>query len=295
MSRTSAAEYGPYVPPGGLGVMDAVRLGWDLFRKDFWPIWVVGLVAYIILFGVNMVGGIVGIVPIVGPLVNGCLTLAVGIFVQPALTAGLFYAIRRKIDGAPVQVNDLFEGFRQRYWQSVVAVLPPIVISIVGVLFIGVIVLGVLALGFHVFDGHMNDEQVVLAILVSVGAASPVIVAIILVSVLFLFSFLAVWDHPESGWEAVKDSVRIVKDHYWSVLGLVLLFGLIGLAAALAGIIACCVGLFFTVPVVMVWYHAALIYLYRSWTGRPLAQPAAGGGPYGEGPLAPTSIEPPAV
>jgi uncharacterized membrane protein len=105
-----------------------------------------------------------------------------------------------------------------------------------------------------------------------------------------------VWDHPESGWQAMKDSVRVVKAHYMSSLGMILLFALIGLAAALVGILACCVGVFFTAPLVMVWFNATLIYLYRSWTGQPLVQPIAVEVPAeGAGPVAPTDIEPPPV
>jgi uncharacterized membrane protein len=127
-----------------------------------------------------------------------------------------------------------------------------------------------------------------------VAVGLPVLVGLMVVGLLFMFSFVAVWDYPGSGWEAVKASVRVAKDHLLSLFGLALLFLVIGLGAYLAGLIACCVGIFFTMPVCMLWFSATIIYLYRAWTGQPLVQPlAASAPPYGQGPVPPTSIEPP--
>ena len=103
---------------GAVGVMDAVRMGWRLMMADFWAGGVGGLVAYAILAAVGVVGGVIGIVPILGPIVNGCIQLAAGIFVQPPIMAGLFYAIRNCIDGSPPQAGEVFEGFRHHVMHS---------------------------------------------------------------------------------------------------------------------------------------------------------------------------------
>ncbi len=270
--------------PGGetLGVMDAVRMGWRLLMADFWPIWLIGLVAFAIQMGCGLPGAI--------PYIGACIQLAVAIFVQPPLIAGLFYAIRNSIDGSPAQVGEVFEGFRQRYWQSVVTVILPLVIGFVGTLLIGGIIAGAVVIG----DEAGGDEEIAVAVLLSLIIVIPLFIVMFLVGLLFMFSLVAVWDHPESGWEAVKDSVRIVKAHLMSCVGYALLCGLIGMAAYLLGAIACCVGIFFTMPFVTVWLSASTIYLYRSWTGQPLVQPIAVEPPAeGTGPVAPADIEPP--
>ena len=273
--------------PGGetLGVMDAVRMGWRLMMADFWPIWLIGLVAYAIQMGCGVVNAM--------PYIGGCLALAVGIFVQAPLGAGLFFAVRRRIDGAPAQVGDLFEGFRERYWPSVVAVLLPMGLALAfGLLIFG----GAVAAGgvMSGFGEHLSEDDMLVVVGVAMLVLVPLCIVFGLVMLLFVFSQLAVWDHPESGWQAMKDSVRVVKAHYMSTLGLMLLFALIGLAAGILGFLACCVGVFFTMPVAMVWFNAAAIYLYRSWTGQPLVQPIAEEPPAeGAGPVAPTDIEPP--
>jgi len=280
----------PQDVPGGetLGVMDAVRMGWHLMMADFWPIWLLGLVVYAIQAGCGVVGAT--------PYIGGCIALAVGIFVQAPLNAGLFFAVRRCIDGAPANVGDVFEGFRQRYWPSVVAILLPTGLSFAFGLLVAGGVFAAIGVGGAFGNHHVSEEEMLAAAGVALIVLVPLGIVFGLIMLLFVFSQLAVWDHPESGWQAMKDSVRVVKAHYMSSLGMILLFALIGLAAALAGILACCVGVFFTAPLVMVWFNATLIYLYRSWTGQPLVQPIAVEPPAeGAGPVAPTDIEPPPV
>jgi uncharacterized membrane protein len=97
--------------------------------------------------------------------------------------------------------------------------------------------------------------------------------ALLIVRLFFTFTLLAIWDRQDSGVEALKISMRLVKEHFWSVLGLTLLFVPIGIGAFLVGVLACIVGLLITIPAVTMWYKITLVYLYRSWTGQPLVQP----------------------
>ena len=136
-------------------------------------------------------------------------------------------------------------------------------------------------------------------VLLGIGVVVFVVVAMI-VRLFFTFALLAIWDTPTSGGDAIRASYRLVKDHFWSVVGLSLLFALIVVGAAIAGLLACCVGLYFTLPIVSIWYTGALIYLYRSWTGQALVQPVlqaspTAGAPGGEGPIPPSAIEPPST
>jgi uncharacterized membrane protein len=134
------------------------------------------------------------------------------------------------------------------------------------------------------------------AMTVMVVVMVPLILAAGVFQLFFLFALIAVWDHPESGWEAAKASMRLVKDHFWSVLGYGLLCGWNAFGVMLAGMLACGVGILFAAPFLWVWFAASTIYLYRLWTGRPLVQPRrAGGGAAAEGgPIPPTDIQPPA-
>ena len=286
MSQTSTFQ--TEQSPGTVGVIDALGMGWRLLMGDFWRLWLVALVPMAIQMGASLIGQCFGAIPFVGPVFSCGIGLLMGLFVQPALAVGLFFAIRRKIDSAEVEVGNVFEGFRQRYWQSVVASLPPFGVGLVIGVAVVVIVAVVVLVGFGL-EPNPQDEEVAVAALVGLGLSLPVIIIGILVSILFTFSLLAVWDHPESGWEAVKDSVRLVKSHYLSTLGFAILAVLIMLAAAVAGTIALCVGTLITMPAAAALLHAAVIYLYRSWTGQPLVQPISpvSDGPAGWSPAAP--------
>jgi len=287
MSQDTSWEMRQGLPgEGSLGVMDAIAMGWRLLKGDFWALWVVALVAVAILMGCGMFGII--------PYIGGCISLAVQIFVQPPLMAGLFFVISRRIDGGKPDVAMLFEGFRQRYWQSVVAMLPIMLAGVaIGIVTVGVMIATMAATGGFE-GGEPREEEMAVIMTIMLVAMVPLILAVMVFQLFFLFALIAVWEHPESGWEAAKASMRLVKDHFWSALGYALLCGLIAIGASLAGMLACCVGVFFTGPAVSVWFAASTIYLYRSWTGRPLVQPiAAGGAAAGGGPIPPTDIQPP--
>jgi len=298
MSQDTSWEMRQGLPgEGRLGVMDALSMGWRLLKSDFWALWVVALVMMAILMGC----GIFGMIPYIG----GCISLAVQIFIQPPLVAGLFFVISRRIDGGKPDVAMLFEGFRQRYWQSVVAILPVMLAGLAVGIIVAVVMIATVAATGGFSGGEPTDEEMAVIGITLVVVMVPLVLAMVVFQLFFLFALIAVWEHPESGWEAAKASMRLVKDHFWSALGYGLLFALIGFGAALVGMLACCVGVFFTGPAVWTWFAGSTIYLYRSWTGRPLVQPIAAGGAAAEGgpvrrslgeggPIPPTDIQPPA-
>ena len=256
----------PGQPAAPLGVIDALGMGWRLMMSDFWNLWLAAFVLQLILFGASSILGFIATV-----------------LVQPPLVAGLYWLVLRKIDGASVKIGDVFEGFQQRFGQSVLAWLP---VSLAGMVFgmaIAVVVMVTMFGGMAIAEaGRHQDEgaiaaAVVLGILLGGGLLFILFLALSIFCLFFTFVFAAVWDHPESGWEAVRTSARLVWGRFWSILGLTILLVLIGTAANLVGMLACCVGVLFTTPVVMVWQTAAIAYLYRSWTGQALVQPLAQG------------------
>ena len=257
-----ALPAGPGQPAAPLGVLEALGMGWRLMMSDFWALWLPAFVVTLIIMGASNFG------------------IVAAVLVQPPLIAGLYWLVARKIDGAPVKLGDAFEGFQKRFGQSVLAMLP---VSLAGMVFglaIAAVIMVAMFGGAAIAEaGSHGDEGaiaavVMLGILLGGGLMLVLGLALIIFCMFFTFVFPAVWDHPESGWEAMRVSARLVRSRFWSVLGLMILFVLIGMAANLVGMIACCIGILFTAPVAMVWQAAAIIYLYRSWTGRPLAQGA---------------------
>ena len=272
-----------YEPPaGGLGIMDALGMGWRLMKADFWQLWTVAIVL-ILLF-----------------MASSCVPF--GYFVAfPPLAAGFVYVLARRIDGGAVQTGGLFEGFRQRFSESLLSMLPLLIVwAVLWIVEIAVYVaflLPAIMLGESSRGGHGDEADMMMAAAFGILGLVIVLVsiAVAVFQMFFLFAPMAVWDRPKAGWEAAKDSMRLVRSHFWSVLGFCLLALLIFVAAEIAGILACCIGLIFTIPAVYVWLGASAIYLFRSYTGRPLVQPVSeGGAAPGVWPLLPASVEPPA-
>ncbi|MCX5654886.1 MAG: hypothetical protein NTY65_09595 [Planctomycetota bacterium] len=265
MRETSAAEVPPQPSGPALGVIEAMRMGWRLLMSDFWMLWLLALVLFAVLMGVGLVSCCLL-----------CLAPLVMFFVHPPLEAGLFKALKGRIDGDAVNFNDLFAAFPECYWQAVLAGLPAMAID--GAM---QVVQFPVRIAFQ-FAEPLSRElhypaEVLIPVIIGAGAVVLLIfVALLIFRLFFAFSMLAIWDRKESGIEAIKTSMRLVKDHFWSILGLSLLFVLIGIAAAIVGLLACLVGMAITIPAVRVWHQITLVYLYRSWTGQPLVQPLPG-------------------
>ncbi len=267
---------------GRLGVLDAVGMGWRLMMGDFWLLWLVSFIAHLITG------------------FSGPAALVVG----PPMAAGVFYVLGRRMRGERVEVGQVFQGFSQRFKQSFIAGLMPYGVQIIAPMiwlpFHIVLVFAAMGGTAAASENEAAGLVVFFSALCMDFAIYGVLMLVVLVTKMFFtFAQCAVWDHPESGWEAAKFSVRLVCDHLGSVIGLFLLFALIWILGMVGGYAACCVGLFFTMPLVSLWYSATLICLYRSWTGQALVQPVVqasptAGAPGGEGPIPPSDIQPPA-
>jgi hypothetical protein len=253
------AAPGQGMPEQPIGVMDALGTGWRLMLSDFWFFWGTAALA-------ALVAAVAGVVPL-GSFVAG-----------PPLAAGVAFVYMRRIDGIPVTAGKVFEGFSQRFGESIVSTLPLLIVM--AVLSITTIVAAVLVIVIPLIDliRNMNPTagpdlsvlmpKILVFDVISTAAAVPEW----LVMMFFAFAPVAVWDHPQAGWEAGRTSIRLAAGHFWSMLGLTVLGWLILMAATIVGSIACCIGVVFTYPFAMGWLMASLVYLYRSWTGQPRVQ-----------------------
>jgi len=296
MTQSPPPAAGATAAPADLGVIEAMRMGWRLLMADFWMLWLLAFVKGAVEMGIGLV-----------TCCLCCLAPLVGFFVEPPLMAGLFRGVKRRVDGGPVDVGDLFSAFPMCYWSSVLAGLPVVAIDAVAAVAQNVaqtsIRLPIQIAHPLAVEFGTSEEEKVLVVLGTLAAGGLVAllataVALVLIGARFLFQFalLALWDTPASGVEALKTAAGFIKTRFWSVLGLAVLFVLLQVAAGIVGLLACVVGLLITVPAVTAWYYITMVYLYRSWTGQPLVQPIAEEPPaYDPGPMQPTDIEPPPV
>ena len=123
---------------------------------------------------------------------------------------------------------------------------------------------------------HLILASFVTGILTMLGFLCLILPGIFL-CVAWFFTLPLVIDKRLDFWPAMRVSLRTITKHWWKFLGFLLVLGLVNLA----GLLACCVGVFVTIPVSL----AALMYAYEDIfnpPGVPLAPPAQGGVPGAE-------------
>jgi uncharacterized membrane protein len=119
--------------------------------------------------------------------------------------------------------------------------------------------------GFGKPFGVLTATYIVVGLLVYLGLALCLIPGIYL-AIAWIFALPLVIDKKLGFWEAMELSRKVVKKNWWTVFALALLAGLVGSA----GIVVCCIGVFFTVPLT----YAILMYAYEDIFGPTTTQTA---------------------
>ena len=109
--------------------------------------------------------------------------------------------------------------------------------------------------GFGPSTGQLILLSLVMNILTLIGYVCCLIPGIYL-AVAWIFSIPLVIDRQMGFWEAMELSRKMVNKHWFLVFAFLLVYGLL----SLSGIIACCIGIFVTLPIGI----AALMYAYET-------------------------------
>ncbi|MDB6122589.1 MAG: hypothetical protein JWQ71_1582 [Pedosphaera sp.] len=198
---------------------------WELLKKNFWP--VVGITALVLIAagGINQILGLfsrTAMQDLMRGEVSGLrifmvsITMILGMPVYSLFYGGLYLYYLKLIRGEPATIGDAFSGFT----------IAPVQLALVG-----------LATG----------------ILVLIGCLACLIPGIYL-GIAWAFAMPLVMDKQLGFWQAMELSRKVVTKHWFMILGLMLLVGLV----SAAGIIACCIGIFVTFPI----GYIALMYAY---------------------------------
>jgi hypothetical protein len=158
------------------------------------------------------------------------------------LTAGLYWPYILRLRGQPTEIGDFFAGFKRGFVNLMlcqivmslliaVCILPPAIVFGVSV-----------ALRF----GRHSPAGIGLLVIAGVLLVAAILAAIYLGTCWFYALPLAI-DRQMSFWDAMKLSKRKVSQHWWQVFGLTFVGGLVGAA----GVILCCVGVVFTMPIAL--------------------------------------------
>ena len=210
---------------------DCISRGWELVKKNFWPVVGVNFLVFLVITVFNQLTGL-----ITRPIFNAMiqqhqfsaggiavilLVAVLGAPVYMILISGLNKFFLKLIRGEQAGVGDAFSGF-----------------------------------------GPMTGQLILLGLVANtlclIGYALCVIPGIFL-QVAWLFSVVLVIDRQMDFWDAMELSRKMVCKHWWLVFGFFIVYSLV----VVAGIIACCVGILVTMPIGI----AAMLYAYENIFG----------------------------
>ncbi|MGH9961248.1 MAG: hypothetical protein ACREBC_29675, partial [Pyrinomonadaceae bacterium] len=195
--------------------------GWSLLRDQYWLF--VGMV-----FVAFLLGGLVPFGIVLGPMM-----------------CGIYMALFRRRRGELVEFGILFKGF-DYFGEAVIATLihyVPMVMIIIP--FYIVLYGGMFLIMPRQGAGEPDPSSVIAFFAVLAVFGLVMMVLIVLISVIFTFSYPLIVDRKLSGIDAVKLSAKAALANFWPLLGLLLLNGLVGFA----GLLLCYVGIFLALPV----------------------------------------------
>jgi uncharacterized membrane protein len=256
---SATAASAPLTADYQLDIGDTLAKGWRLLQSDFGLLFGATLLFLLISGGLSLLGQI--------PLAGVFASLTQFVIGGP-LAGGLFYLFLRRLRGEPVQLGDMFDGFRHAFLQLFLA---QFVTNLLGVLcMIPVGVVGVILLGPKFVQlaerGSVGDpSQLILSMLSE--ALAPLVLTVLLcavplavISVRLSFTTLLVLDRRIEFWPAIKLSWQRTGMHFWSCLGTAMLTGIV----VAAGVLLCGIGLLFTMPIGFACYAVAYQTVFRS-------------------------------
>jgi uncharacterized membrane protein len=232
-----------------------ITRGWELVKNNMGLLFV-GALLYLLIEGA--VGGLAGI-PLIGPLFSIANFICSG-----PLMGGVFYLFIRVNRGERAEVSEIFSGFRRAFGQLFLGVLVPGLLTGLCLLpLIIVLIIKLIPLSGqlqHLQAGTTPDQATIDALKSLVLASLPVAflcaIPATYLSVCWKFTLPLIVDKQMDFGAAMKASWKLVNKHWWLVFGLVILISLVNLA----GVCACCVGVFFTIPV----GYAGLVIAYET-------------------------------
>jgi hypothetical protein len=205
---------------GAIKPIECVKEAWELIKPDYW-----------LLFAITIVGALIG-------------AFTVYVLIG-AMICGIMYCYLRRIDGYTVRFEDLWKGF-SFFLPSL-----PVAILIVVPMVIWIFVLMMTMYLPIIVAAAMGDRLSGDEILATMGGVILVdaIVAIVMICIhtLLMFAFPLVVDRGLTGFSPVPVSARAVLKNLGGVCGLI---G-VNFLLTLAGELACGIGLYLVIPVIM--------------------------------------------
>ncbi|MEA3188488.1 MAG: hypothetical protein QOD99_2318 [Chthoniobacter sp.] len=231
MERISAKDY-------EVDIGACMRRSWDLLRAHFWPLVGATLLTYAIIAG----GSNLPCIGVVMPLAFS------GVF-----AAGLYAFFLRSIRGNNPEFSELFCGFHSAVLGQLA--LKTFVTAVVMMICFAPGIIGLAVSGAITPHGDLDPENIEsVGALVGLGLLLLGAMPAFYLAFCWVFALPLIIDRGLKWWPAMKLSYMKVHLHPWKVSVLLIVAGLAGVA----GGIALCVGIVFTLPL----YVGAISWLY---------------------------------
>ena len=211
-----------------LDIGGCISRGWELVKNNFWPVVGISALVMLIIGAINQIFGL-----FTRPVVNT-------IIEQHRVTAsGIFIIFLTIIVSGPIYT--IFMAGLLKYYLKLVRGEPATI--------------GDAFSGFGPSIGQLVLLNVVMSLLTLIGYALCLVPGIYL-AVAWFFAIPLVIDRRMNFWQAMEASRKMVNRHWFLVFAFLLVYGFL----SMAGILACCVGVFVTMPIGL----GALMYAYET-------------------------------
>jgi uncharacterized membrane protein len=205
---------------GVIKPIECVKEAWEIIKPDYW-----------LLMAIFIVGALVGAIS---------LYILIG-----AMVCGIMYCYLRRIDGLPVTFDDLWRGFKF-FWPS----LPVTILVFVPAVLWAVVLVSTIYLPI-IMSAMMGERLANDELMATLGGALAVDLVVALIMVCFhtllTFSFPLVVDRGLTGLKPAVVSAKAVLKNLKGIGGLI---G-VNFVLAVAGELACGIGIYFAIPLVM--------------------------------------------
>lgn len=236
-----------------LDILGCIGRAWNILSANFWLL-VGGCAVYLLI-----IGGLSGFAQI--PLIGVLFSLANFIITGPLL-GGVYYFVFRVMRRQPAEVGAVFNGFSDNLGQLILGHIIPTLIA--GATALPGIIMAAIPIVIMAENEQPNAALIAIAVVGFLLAMIP----LIYFSLAWAFTIPLIVDKRLDFWPAMKASRAQVGRHFWTMLGLIVVLSIINIV----GMIACCIGLFVTMPL----FFVAMLLAYEILFASRTAQPGAG-------------------
>lgn len=219
----------------------AIKAGYDLFNKDPGNL-ILALIIMSVLSGVASF--------LFTKLDLEVLNSVYGVLVDGVLAAGWFFMAHSIATKGKTSVDELFKGFKHGFKEIVVSqILIFLIVVAVSIAFILVFFSEYLTQwmdsGFNSSGVFLDSLENLTGIQLTIGTVF--FLAISYLSLIFFFTNPFIVFYNLSAWDAIKASVKLSNKN----IGTLIMFAILCLLVALAGIVALVIGLIVSIPIIL--------------------------------------------